>query len=144
MLDERLAIALAEDVVADHLGFGQAENHQIGSGEGTGGQGFLVLHLAVDDRGEGMFLVLLHRVPHLRHPGTGGVDDVTAPLVEELHLLHRGAEGRQDHHITDAHSEKSLTPSSTWMNITFISRRWSFTEGLWMISLVIQIRSVGK
>jgi len=41
-------------------------------------------------------------------------------------------------------SEKSLTPSSTWMNITFISRRWSFTEGLWMISLVIQIRSVGK
>ena len=29
------------------------------------------------------------------------------------------------------------------MNNTFISTKWAFTEGLWMISLVIQMRSVG-
>ena len=42
-----------------------------------------------------------------------------------------------------ATSEKSFTPPSTGMNCTFMSRRWSFTEGLWMISLVIQMRSLG-
>ena len=60
-----------------------------------------MLHLAVNDRGDRVLLVLLHGVPHLGDPR--GVHDVAAALVEQLHLLHSGAEGRQDHHIAAGH-----------------------------------------
>ena len=100
-----------QDVIAHHLGLGQIQHHQIGARKRAGGEGFLVLHLAVDDRGEGLLLVLLHGVPHLRHPGAGGVDDVTAPLAQQLHLLHGGPEGRQDHHIAGGHLGEVLHPT---------------------------------
>ena len=103
---EGLPIAVAEDVFAHHLGFGQVEHHQVGAGEAAGGEGFLVLHLAVNDRGEGVLFVLFHRVPHLGDPGAGGINDVAAPLAQQLHLLHGGAEGGQDHHITAGNLRK--------------------------------------
>ena len=58
-----------------------------------------MLDLAVNDRGDGLLFVLLHGGPHLGHPRAGGVHDVAAALVEELHLLHSGSEGGKDHYI---------------------------------------------
>ena len=59
-----------------------------------------MLHLAVDDGGEGVLLVLLHGVPHLGDPGTCGVHDVAAPLIEQLHFLNSGPEGGKNHNVT--------------------------------------------
>ena len=67
-----------------------------------------MLHLAVDDRGDRVLLVLLHRGPHLGDPGAGGIHDVAAPFVEQLHLLNGGAEGGKDHHITGGDAGKIL------------------------------------
>ena len=62
----------------------------------------------MNHRGERIFLVALHAVPHLGHPGAGGINDVAATLIEQLHLLHRGTKGRQDHHIAALHSGEIL------------------------------------
>ncbi len=70
----------------------------------------LVLHLAVNDRGEGVLFVFLHGVPHLGDPGTGGINDVTAPLIQQLHFLNGGAKGRKDHHITGGDTGEILHP----------------------------------
>ena len=59
-----------------------------------------MLYLAVNDRGEGVLLVFLNGVPNLGDPGTGRVNDVAAPFIQQLHFLNGGTKGRQDHHIT--------------------------------------------
>ncbi len=107
-MQEGVAITLAQDVIADQLRLFQVQNNQIGPGKRTGGQGLLMLHLAVNHRGEGVLLVALHAVPHLGDPRTGGINDVAPPLVEQLHLLHRRTECRQDHHITALHLREIL------------------------------------
>ena len=92
------------------MGFLQVEHHQVGAGEGAGGQGFFMLHLTVDDGGEVPLLVALHSAPHLGHPRTSGVHNGALALIEELHLVHRGAKGGQDDHIPLLHSRKVLAP----------------------------------
>ena len=47
-----------------------------------------------------MLFVFLHGVPNLGDPGTGRVNDVAAPFIQQLHFLNGGTKGRQDHHIT--------------------------------------------
>ena len=69
-----------------------------------------MLHLAVDDRGDLLTLVLLHGHPNLGDPWAGGVDDVTSTLIEQLHLLNRGTEGGQNHNITVGHAGKVFCP----------------------------------
>ena len=107
-LQEGVAITLAKNVIANQLSLLQIQDNQIGPGKRTGGQGLLMLHLAVNHRGEGVLLVALHAVPHFRHPRTGGVNDVATPLVEQLHLLHCCTECRQDHYITALHLREIL------------------------------------
>ena len=40
-----------------------------------------------------------HHHISLRDPGAGGVHDLHVLLLEERHLVHRGTEGWQDHHL---------------------------------------------
>jgi len=105
---EFVLVAAVENVVGNVAGFVVVEHDQVLVGKRAGGDGLLVLVLAVDDGGKLAFFVLLDRVPNLGDPGTGGIDDGAALVVEQLHLLHARAKGRKDHHIARVNDREIL------------------------------------
>ncbi len=46
------------------------------------------------------------RGARLGHPGAGGVHNLYAAVVQQLHLVHAGAEGGQDDHLAVLHARK--------------------------------------
>mmetsp|Transcript_20448 Transcript_20448/g.34069 ORF Transcript_20448/g.34069 Transcript_20448/m.34069 type:complete len:277 (-) Transcript_20448:324-1154(-) len=102
--EELLLVPIAQHVVRHVLRFTHILQHQVLLCKGFGRNRLLVVVLAVDDGGMPLVLALLHACPDLGDPGTGGVHDLHVLLLEERHLVHRGAEGRQDHHVALLHS----------------------------------------
>ena len=64
-----------------------------------GGAGFLVVRLAVDDRGDPVLGVAAHPPPDFHHVAAGRVHHVAAALLDLVHEFRRCAEGRDDDHV---------------------------------------------
>ncbi len=75
----------------------------MGQGLGGGGLRFLVVVLAVDDRGKALPRVGVDVLPDVQHAAAGGVHEHAALGAQELHLHHRHPEGGQDHHVLRRH-----------------------------------------
>ena len=65
----------------------------------TGGLGFLVLGLAVDDAGDAVLGILAHAFPNAHHVAAGGVHELAALGFELLAGADFGAERGNDHHV---------------------------------------------
>ena len=80
-------VAAVADVVADVVDVGEGEHDEVlavailTERAGGGGAGFLVVGLAVDDRGDAVLGVSAHPPPDLHDIAAGGVDHVTTALV---------------------------------------------------------------
>ena len=92
------------DVIANVISVRQREDHEIMSCAGTeraraGRLGFLVLRLAVNNRGRRFAGIFADALPDAHHVAAGRVDDL-APAVLDLLLDGKlGAEGRDDDHV---------------------------------------------
>ncbi len=70
-----------------------------GGGAGTGGLGFFVPGLAVNDAGDAVVGVLADALPDAHHVAAGGVDKAAALGLKLLHGGHFGAERRNDDEV---------------------------------------------
>mmetsp|Transcript_19152 Transcript_19152/g.26372 ORF Transcript_19152/g.26372 Transcript_19152/m.26372 type:complete len:358 (-) Transcript_19152:291-1364(-) len=100
---ELLLVAAVGDVVGHVLRLLHVLDDDVLLAEGRRGDGLLVAVLAVDHAGLAGGAVRVHGVPDLADPGTRGVHDLHLLLVQQLHLLDGGPEGRQDHHVAAVH-----------------------------------------
>ena len=92
------------DVVADVIGFGEREHHEVmaaavGRRLRTGGLGFLVPGLAVDDAGDLVLGVLPHALPDAHHVAAGRVHEAAAFVLELLPRRDLRAEGGNDDNV---------------------------------------------
>ena len=81
LVQESLLVAAVPDVIANVIGVGQGQNHEvmafaITEGARAGGLGFFVLGLAVNDRGGRFAGVFAHALPDAHDVAAGGVDDL--------------------------------------------------------------------
>jgi len=98
------------------LGFGQAENATNRPAKELVARVSSWLQPAVDDRGEGSFLVPSPPCSSTSTPRTGGGRRCGEPRsLKELHLLH-WRRRPQDHLTIRRHHSENPEPSSTWMN----------------------------
>mmetsp|Transcript_7824 Transcript_7824/g.13179 ORF Transcript_7824/g.13179 Transcript_7824/m.13179 type:complete len:564 (+) Transcript_7824:174-1865(+) len=104
----REAAGLLHDIRGNLLRLLHVLDDQVRLAHGGGGDGFLVRVLAVDDRRHLRLLVLVDGRPHLGDPRARRVDGGDALVVQQLHLLERGAEGGKDHHVPLADGVKVL------------------------------------
>ena len=89
------------DVIANVIGIGQREDHEVmalavAERARAGRLGFLVLGLAVNDRGGRFAGVFADAFPDAHDVAAGGVDDLAAAILDLLQNGKLGAEGGQD------------------------------------------------
>src|SRR5262245_46752946 len=82
-------ITAVTDVVANIIGFSQSQHDEIMSRTiakrtRTGGFGFFVLGLPMNDRSRRFARVFPDPFPHTHHVTTGGVDNLATPLLDLL------------------------------------------------------------
>src|SRR5690242_13882098 len=88
-LQERLLIAAAADVVANVIGIGKRQDHQIMAAsvaEGTraGGLGLFVLGFAMNDGSDRFAGIFPHAFPDAHHVAASGIDDLAAAIFDLL------------------------------------------------------------
>mmetsp|Transcript_22858 Transcript_22858/g.67349 ORF Transcript_22858/g.67349 Transcript_22858/m.67349 type:complete len:597 (-) Transcript_22858:53-1843(-) len=115
-------VLLAEHVLADHGRLLDVLDDDVVRRHGRSRHRLLVRPLAVHHRGHLALDVLVHGVPHLGHPGAGGVHHLDVLGVEELHLLEGSAEGRKDDHIPVFHAVEALARLRL-LNVTHVHVR---------------------
>ena len=93
-----------EDVIADVIRLREVEDDEImaaavGARLRSGGLGFLVPGLAVDDAGDAVLGVLADAFPDAHHVAAGGVHQHATLFLEALARAHLGAKRGNDHHV---------------------------------------------
>jgi hypothetical protein len=101
---------------------------------GSGGFGFLVLGLAVNDAGDAFLGVLPHPFPDAHHVAASGIHQFAAFGDQLLLRLHFRAERRDDDNIPRVQPGNSSSVGLGEMIWMPMLRIWSLTSGLWMIS----------
>ena len=112
--EERPAVAAIADVGADVAGLGAIEDDEIpavGILERLrgGGARLLVLHLAVNHRGEAVLRVADDVLPHVEHGAAGRIDQRAALIREAGHVSDGDAKGGQDDDILAAECRPALS-----------------------------------
>src|SRR5688500_18802336 len=112
--EQRMPIPAVADVLADDRGLGPVEDNEVTPLwilERLRGRRavFLVLHLAVNDRGESVLRVADDVLPDVEHRSTGGIDERAAALDQARHVGDGDAERRQDHDVARAERVPAFT-----------------------------------
>ncbi len=100
-LEESLLVAAVADVIANVIGIGQRKDDEVmpvpvAERARAGRLGFLVLGLAVDDRGGRFAGVFAHPFPDAHDVATSGVDDLAAAILDLLQNGKLRPERRED------------------------------------------------
>ncbi len=108
LLEQLCALALPLEVAAHRLGLVHVPHDQVSttrmSCDLTGGGLRLFMEvLAVDDGGVAVLGIRVDPLPHIQHRAAGGIHQHTADLPQPREVLHRHAEGRQNHHVRHGH-----------------------------------------
>ena len=111
LFEERLLVAAMPDVIANVIGVGESQHHQIMSlavaeRARTGRLGFFVLGLAVNDRRGRFAGVFAHPFPDAHHVAAGGIDNLAAAVLDLLQDRQFGPERRHDDHVVRLQDRK--------------------------------------
>mmetsp|Transcript_19119 Transcript_19119/g.29962 ORF Transcript_19119/g.29962 Transcript_19119/m.29962 type:complete len:231 (+) Transcript_19119:846-1538(+) len=88
----------------------------------------------VDDGGQSLALMLIHRVPHLAHPRTGSIHNIHIFRIEQRHLLERRPERGQNHHVSIPHLRKVLLPLTNLLDELHVH----------IVQLIVHLRVVNQ
>mmetsp|Transcript_25982 Transcript_25982/g.47100 ORF Transcript_25982/g.47100 Transcript_25982/m.47100 type:complete len:239 (+) Transcript_25982:560-1276(+) len=110
ILQKCFLISPIYDVIGHHLRLLHILYTDVILTEGHGGHRLLMGIFSVDDGCQSLALMLIHRVPHLAHPRTGGIHNIHIFRIEQRHLLERRPERWQNHHVSIPHLRKVLLP----------------------------------
>ena len=103
-LQERLLIPAMPDIIANVIRVGQGQNHEVvafavAERAGTGGFGFLMFRLAVNDRGGGFTGIFAHAFPDTHDVAAGGVHDLAAAFFNLLLDRQFRSKSRHNHDV---------------------------------------------
>ena len=104
-----IPVATVKDVIANVVGLGEVEHHQImprpvGGGLGGCRLGLLVLGLAVDNTRHRLFAVLAHPLPDRHDVTAGRIDCLTSETLDAVAGRHLGAKRRNNDHVVGIES----------------------------------------
>src|SRR6266480_3990755 len=103
-LQERLLVAAAADVVANVIGIGKRQNHQVMAASvaertRAGGLGLFVLGFAMNDGSSRFASVFAHAFPNAHHVAASGIDNLAAAILDLLLDRQLSSKCRDEHDV---------------------------------------------